>query len=88
MEKVALAEVIIYGTSWCGDCYRTRKLLDHFQIAYSWVNIDVDKEGEQLVLRINHGIRSVPTIIFEDGSLLVEPSNEALMKKIGLPDIG
>jgi len=75
-------EIIVYGTNWCGDCLRVLLYLKKNGIAYRWVNIDQDKEGERLVLRINHGMRSVPTILFADGDVMVEPSNVELGEKI------
>jgi len=77
-------KIIIYGTTWCGDCRRARNFLDKHQIAYQFINIDTDKEAEQFVLKVNKGMRSVPTIVFEDGSILVEPTNQALATKLGI----
>jgi mycoredoxin len=77
MEKA----VKIYGTAWCGDCFRTRRFFDKNNIAYKWVDVDHDKCGEEFVLSTNRGMRSVPTILFEDGSILVEPSEAALRQK-------
>ena len=77
-------EMVIYGTIWCGDCRRTRSFLDRNQVPYRWINIDADREGEAFVFKINRGNRSVPTIIFPDGSVLVEPSNNLLAEKLGL----
>ena len=79
--------IVIYGTSWCGACYRARKILDQYQIGYRWVNIDSDVEGDRLVKHINHGMRSVPTIIFEDGSVLVEPAVQVLVTKLAQVDL-
>jgi hypothetical protein len=45
------------------------------------VDIDKDEVGEEFVLSTNHGMRSVPTIVFEDGSILVEPSDTELRLK-------
>ncbi len=75
-------EIIIYGTWWCSDCVRTRQFLGKIGITYRWVNIDQDKDGERFVLRNNRGMRSVPTILFSDGSVLVEPSNAELQSKL------
>jgi glutaredoxin len=75
-------EIIIYGTCWCSDCVRTRQFLGKIGITYRWVNIDQDKDGERFVLRNNRGMRSVPTILFNDGSVLVEPSNAELQSKL------
>ena len=73
---------MVYGTSWCGDCFRVRSYLNRNGIDYQWVNIDHDREGEALVLRLNRGMRSVPTIIFPDGDVLVEPSTTELKTKL------
>jgi len=75
-------KIIIYGTNWCGDCRRTQRFLQQNDIGYHFINIDQDKDGERYVIKVNRGMRSVPTIIFPDGSILVEPSNAQLAKKL------
>ena len=75
--------ITVYGTDWCGDCRRAKRLLDENQISYNWVDIDKDSEGEKFVKTTNRGNRSVPTIVFGDGSILVEPSNPQLIAKLG-----
>jgi glutaredoxin len=74
--------IIVYGTTWCPDCFRTRHFLDKHAIQYQWINIDKDRDGEVVVLKINHGMRSVPTILFGDGTILVEPTNADLASKL------
>lgn len=76
--------IIVYGADWCGDCRRSKRFLDEQHIPYTWIDTDQDKEGEALVRQKNNGQRVIPTIIFEDGSFLVEPSNEELASKLGL----
>jgi glutaredoxin-like protein len=78
MEKT----ITIFGTWWCGDCSRTRRYLDRNQILYTWVDIDNDVVGEEFVLSTNNGMRSVPTIVFGDGSILVEPTDAELKVKL------
>lgn len=78
------SNIRIYGTKWCWDCHRALGLFDKYNIPYEWVNIDEDKSAEQYVLQANNGMRSVPTIVFSDGSILVEPSNSQLAEKLGL----
>lgn len=78
-------KITVYGTKWCGDCRRARRLLDQHQIDYEWIDIDRDKDGERYVIESNRGYRSVPTILFPDGSRLVEPSTLELAKKLGVP---
>jgi glutaredoxin-like protein len=75
-------EITVYGADWCPDCRRAKRILDERQVQYSWVDIDKDREGEKLVITTNRGNRSIPTIIFSDGSILVEPSNIELSEKL------
>jgi mycoredoxin len=78
------AELIVYATSWCGDCHRARRFLEEHRVAYRWVDIDQDREAEALVKKVNRGNRSVPTLIFPDGTTLVEPSTLELARRLGL----
>lgn len=75
-------QIIMYGTTWCGDCHRSRRLLDRHQVAYTWIDIDRDPEAKAYVKTLNGGIQVVPTILFPDGSILVEPSDPELAAKI------
>ena len=79
MEK---PRITIYGTNWCRDCSRAVKLIKSHDIEYLWIDIDLDKQAEKFVIQINRGYRSVPTILFEDGSILVEPSQSELQSKL------
>jgi len=79
------AEITMYGTRWCGDCMRAKRYLDYHHIPYHWIDIDRNKDAERFVIETNHGNRSVPTILFGDGSILVEPSNLQLAEKLCLP---
>ena len=78
------SQLIVYGTNWCGDCRRTQRFLQDYNVSDRFINIDQDKKGEQFVLTANRGMRSVPTIVFPDGSILVEPSNGQLAEKLKL----
>ncbi len=83
MSHGITGELVVYGTSWCGDCQRARRFLDRHQVAYRWVDIDQDAGARATVERLNRGQRSVPTIVFPDGSLLVEPSEAELAARLG-----
>jgi mycoredoxin len=74
--------IIMYGTEWCSDCVRSRKIFSKNNIAYQWIDIDKDKTAKQIVRNINKGNSSVPTIVFPDGNILVEPSDDELIKQI------
>jgi len=72
----------MYGTPFCGDTIRAKKVFEENNIEYEWININKDVEAEKLVKEINHGNRSVPTIIFSDDSILVEPDKQTLTNKL------
>jgi glutaredoxin len=75
--------ITIFGTWWCGHCSWVRRFCDKNKIPYKWVDIDQDKSGEEFVVATNNGMRSVPTIVFLDGSILVEPTDSELTLKLG-----
>ena len=77
-----MAEKIkIYATNWCGDSRRAKQFFINENIDFEWIDIDQDKEAAEFVKSVNNGFRSVPTIIFPDGSMLVEPSSYQLKDK-------
>jgi mycoredoxin len=63
---------------WCGDCRRAKRWFDAHGIPYDSINIDRDTQAAAYVMQINGGMRSVPTIVFPDGSVLVEPGHREL----------
>ncbi len=75
---------VMYGTEWCGDCKRSKKFLDKKNIPYTWIDIDGDKEAREITMKLNDGKAKVPTIVFDDESILVEPSNFQLAEKLGI----
>lgn len=71
MENKGIA---MYGTTWCPDCARAKRIFADRGVEYQWTNIDEEPDKAELVMRLNNGKRIVPTIIFPDGSRLSEPS--------------
>jgi thioredoxin reductase (NADPH) len=76
--------ITVYGAPWCPDCRRSKSFLRDQRIPFRWVDIDADADGRAYVERLQHGGRTIPTIVFEDGSLLLEPSNAELAERLGL----
>jgi mycoredoxin len=64
----------MYSTSWCGYCHRLKSQLDREGIAYEVVDIEKDEASAAFVIGVNGGNRTVPTLRFEDGSALTNPS--------------
>jgi thioredoxin reductase (NADPH) len=76
--------IIVYGATWCPACARAKQFFGEHRVQYRWVDIEQDSEAMTYVQEVNHGMRSIPTIVFPDGDVLVEPSNAQLADKLGL----
>ncbi len=76
--------ILVYSTVWCSDCKRAKKFFGEHRIPYTNIDIEQDAEAMAFVERVNQGKRIIPTIVFQDGSILVEPSNAQLATKLGL----
>ena len=64
----------MYSTTWCGYCRRLKRVLDREGIAYAEVDIELDPAAAELVMRVNSGNRTVPTVVLPDGLALTNPS--------------
>ena len=74
----------VYSTVWCPDCKRAKKFFSDHRIQYKNIDIEKDDEAMDYVVEVNDGKRIIPTIVFPDGDILVEPSNADLAKKMGI----
>lgn len=74
----------VYGATWCSDCKRAKKFMGEQRVHYHWVDVEQSAEGLAFVEKVNQGKRIIPTIVFDDGSWLSEPSNAELAQKLGL----
>jgi mycoredoxin len=75
-------KVILYGVSWCGDCRRARRVFSQVGTPYEDIDVDSDEKADAFIKELNNGKRSVPTIVFPDGSVMVEPGDEDLTAKL------
>jgi mycoredoxin len=64
----------MYSTPWCGYCHRLKSQLDREGIRYEVIDIEQDPESAEYVMSVNGGNQTVPTLRFEDGSALTNPS--------------
>jgi len=76
--------IMVYSTVWCPDCKRAKQFFGEQRVAYTNVDIEHDKKAMAFVEKVNEGMRSIPTIVFPDGDVLVEPSNAELAQKLDL----
>ena len=79
-------DIVMYGAAWCGDCRRSKALLDKLgtthQLTYTYIDVEADPAAADRVMEINGGMRSIPVICFPDGTHLTEPSDNALREKL------
>ncbi|HEV2460767.1 MAG TPA: glutaredoxin domain-containing protein [Ktedonobacterales bacterium] len=79
-----LAHIVMFSTPWCGDCRRAKRVFAALDVPYTEIDIEHDPRAAQLVMQLNDGNRSVPTILFPDGAVLVEPSTAELEAKLNM----
>ena len=77
-----MSEITMYGAEWCGDCRRSKKFLDANNVKYNYIDVEADASASDKVIEINGGMRSIPVILFADGTHLTEPSDVALKEKL------
>lgn len=81
LYTTAPTQIVIYTTEYCSDCMRAKKFFDVNNIPYLRVGLEENSEATEFVMKINNGYKSVPTIVFPDGSVLVEPDWNELKAK-------
>jgi thioredoxin reductase (NADPH) len=74
----------VYGANWCPDCRRAKQFLTSHRVAFTWIDLEAQPDQVAEVESRNQGKRIIPTIVFGDGSFVVEPTNEELAERIGL----
>ncbi len=74
----------VYGADWCPDCRRSKALLVQTSTEFEWIDTDTDTDGKALIRELQGAEPRIPTIVFDDGSFLVEPSDDDLAAKLGV----
>lgn len=72
----------MYSADWCGDCRRSKRVMDELNVAYTLIDIENDRAATAKVQEINGGPQSIPVIVFNDGTHLTEPSDINLKAKL------
>ena len=76
------AQITMYGAAWCGDCRRSKAYLDSHQVEYNYIDVEADESASDKVIEINGGQRSIPVILFPDGTHMTETSDKDLEAKL------
>jgi mycoredoxin len=88
MTATAGAAVTMYTTDWCGYCVRLKKLMQREGIEFAEVNIEHDAQAAELVMQANGGNRTVPTLVFADGTAMTNPSIDQVKSQLEqLPEL-
>ena len=74
----------VYSAPWCPHCKRVKKFLSAHKVRYTLVDIDTDPDAINRLKELQNGGQIIPTVVFSDGTHEVNPSNEALARRIGL----
>ena len=72
----------MYSTPWCGYCHRLKGQLKRAGIEFTEVDIEQQPEAAQLVEKINNGNQTVPTVVFQDGTAMTNPSLAQVAEKL------
>lgn len=76
------AQLTMYSTTWCGYCHRLKSQLDREGIAFQVVDIEQDPEAAELVMSVNGGNQTVPTLVYADGTAHTNPSLAQVKAKL------
>jgi glutaredoxin-like protein len=79
---MAKADITMYGADWCGDCRRSKRLLEELDVQVTHIDVEADESAAAKVIEINGGAKSIPVIVFADGTHLTEPSDNDLKAKL------
>ncbi len=72
----------MYTTTWCGYCRRLKDQLIREGIAFDEIDIEQNEDAAELVMRVNNGNQTVPTVVFPDGTALTNPSLAEVKQQI------
>lgn len=73
--------ITMYGAEWCGDCRRSKRLLDGLGVDYDYVDLEAVEDGADRAQAIS-GRTNIPVIVFPDATHQVEPSDADLRAKL------
>ena len=77
----AAPRITLFGAEWCGDCRRSKRLLDTLGVDYDYVDLLAVEDGADRATAIS-GRTQIPVVVFPDGTHVVEPSDATLHAKL------
>ena len=81
--------MVVYGHSHCPLSRLMAKSLKKHKIDHEWRDVNQDQQGFADELRqLANGYLSVPTVIFPDGTVMVEPWPTQVLRKMDIEPTG
>jgi len=77
-----MPKIKMYGTPTCKDCVIATGFSRELKTDYDFIDMTNDEEATKKAIELNNGFRRIPVIVFEDESILVEPTAEELRAKM------
>jgi thioredoxin reductase (NADPH) len=74
----------VYGAPWCPHCKRVKRFLAAHRVPYENVDIDERPEAIETLKALQDGGQIIPTVVYADGTHEVNPSDEALARRLEL----
>ena len=74
--------ITMYTTTWCGYCRRLKHSLAGTGIEVTEVDMERTPGAVEIVMAANGGNQTVPTLVFEDGSALTNPSVKDIQARL------
>lgn len=66
--------ITMFTTVWCGYCNRLKSQLSREGVPFTDIDLEANPEHVDFVEGVNGGNRTVPTVVFPDGSTATNPS--------------
>ncbi len=77
-----MSGVTMFTTRWCAFCRRLKSQLARAGIEIAEVDIEADPAAADYVMQVNGGNQTVPTVVFEDGTALINPSAAQVIEQL------
>ena len=87
--KAEESKVVVYGHKHCPQALLLIAALDKHNVDYEWRDVMGDDPNYKDELRqLANGNLSVPTLIFPDGTVMIEPWPGKVLKKLDMKKAG
>ncbi len=80
--------VTLYKSNFCPHSLAVEQYLRRRKVPLHIITIDGNQEARLVLMALNRGYASVPTLLFPDGTQLTEPSFGDLRRKLGVATPG